>query len=123
VTGLGAFIPTRRLRRRPPRIPGGASPYLSPLMAKGARNSVKNKLGRKVRELRLSLNMSQTALAAKAETHQEFISDLERGEANPTLETIVRIATALGVHVVELFDSRQWRLAERKRARSFRHTS
>jgi transcriptional regulator with XRE-family HTH domain len=92
-------------------------------MANGARNSVKNKLGRKVRELRLSLKMSQTALAAKAETHQEFISDLERGEANPTLETIVRIATALGVHVVELFDSRQWRLAERKRARSFRHTS
>jgi len=92
-------------------------------MAKRARNNVKNKLGRKVRELRLSLNMSQTALAAKAETHQEFISDLERGEANPTLETIDRIATALGVHVVELFDSRQWRLAERNRARSFRHTS
>jgi transcriptional regulator with XRE-family HTH domain len=91
-------------------------------MAKSARNNIKDKLGRKVRELRLSLNMSQTVLAAKAETHQEFISDLERGEANPTLETIDKIATALGVHVVELFDPRQWLLAERKRARSFRHT-
>lgn len=92
-------------------------------MTKAARNVVKNNLGRKVRELRLSSNMSQTQLAAKAETHQEFISDMERGEANPTLETIVRIATALGVNVVELFDSRHWRLTERKRARSFRHTS
>jgi transcriptional regulator with XRE-family HTH domain len=94
-------------------------------MAKGAPEIVKNNLGRKVRELRLSLNMSQTTLAAKAETHQEFISDMERGEANPTLETIVRIATALGVHLDELFDSRrrQWRLMERRRAHSFRRTS
>lgn len=97
---------------------------MSPLMAKGAPEIVKNNLGRKVRELRLSLNMSQTALAAKAETHQEFISDMERGEANPTLETIVRIATALGVHLDELFVSqRHWRLMERRRARSFRRTS
>jgi DNA-binding XRE family transcriptional regulator len=52
-------------------------------MAKSARNSVKNKLGRKVREMRICLKMSQTALAARAETHQEFISGLERGEKNP----------------------------------------
>jgi transcriptional regulator with XRE-family HTH domain len=93
-------------------------------MAKAAREIVKNNLGRKVREFRLSLNMSQTALAAKAETHQEFISDMERGEANPTIETVVRIATALGVNVVELFESRRHsRLMERRRARSFRRIS
>jgi transcriptional regulator with XRE-family HTH domain len=92
-------------------------------MAKSARNNVKNKLGRKVREMRICLKMSQTALAAKAETHQEFISGLERGEKNPTLETIERIATALGVQVDELFVSRQLRRpVERKPARSFRHT-
>jgi transcriptional regulator with XRE-family HTH domain len=74
-------------------------------MAKSARKNVKHNLGRRIRELRLSLNMSQTELADKAETHQEFISDMERGEANPTLDTTVRIATALGVNVFDLFYS------------------
>ncbi|MBA5845223.1 helix-turn-helix transcriptional regulator, partial [Escherichia coli] len=41
------------------------------------------------------------------ETRQALISEIERGEANPTLDSILRIATALGVEVVELFDSRQ----------------
>jgi DNA-binding XRE family transcriptional regulator len=106
----------------PPRKDSRSSLTVSEfLMAKSARNCVKNKLGRKVREMRICLKMSQTALAAKAETHQEFISGLERGEKNPTLETIERIATALGVQVDELFVSRQLRRpVERKSARSFR---
>jgi DNA adenine methylase len=74
-------------------------------MAKGARNSVKNKLGRKVRKLRLSSNMSQTDLADKAKIRQPLISKMERGIGNPTLDSIVRIARALGVNVIELLDS------------------
>jgi transcriptional regulator with XRE-family HTH domain len=45
-------------------------------MSKETCESVKNELGRKVRELRRSLNMSQTELAVRARTHQEFISDM-----------------------------------------------
>ena len=72
-------------------------------MRKGANDIVKDDLGRKIRQLRLSLNMSQMELAEKAETDQAFISEMERGVANPTLDSILRIAKALRVDVAALF--------------------
>jgi transcriptional regulator with XRE-family HTH domain len=87
------------------------------LMAKAPLDIVKGNVAQQIRELRRSLELSQTQLAAKAETHQEFISDVERGEANPTLETIVRIATALGVDTIELFGTKQGKGLPRKRLR------
>jgi transcriptional regulator with XRE-family HTH domain len=74
-------------------------------MAKGGLNIVKNNLGRNVKELRLSTNMSQTDLADKAKVRQPLISKMERGKGNPTLDSIVKIARALGVTVIELLDS------------------
>lgn len=74
-------------------------------MRKSAHDIIKNNLGRKVRELRLSLKMSQADLADEAETRRALISEIERGEANPTLDSIVSIAIALGVDLAELFDS------------------
>jgi transcriptional regulator with XRE-family HTH domain len=74
-------------------------------MRKSARDIMKNNLGRKVRELRHSLKMSQEDLAEEAETRRALISDIERGEANPTLDSILKIAIALGVEPTELFES------------------
>jgi transcriptional regulator with XRE-family HTH domain len=74
-------------------------------MAKGDLNIVKNNLGRNVKELRVSTNMSQTDLADKAKVRQPLISKMERGRGNPTLDSIVKIARALGVTVIELLDS------------------
>ena len=74
-------------------------------MAKSALNIVKNNLGRNVKELRLSSNMSRTDLAVKAKVRQSLISKMESGKGNPTLDSIVKIARALGVTVIELLDS------------------
>jgi len=74
-------------------------------MAKGTLTTVKNNLGRNIREFRLSSNMSQADLADKAKIRQPLISKMERGRGNPTLDSIVRIARALGVTVIELLDS------------------
>jgi transcriptional regulator with XRE-family HTH domain len=76
-------------------------------MRKAVDDNAKDAFGRKVRELRISLNMSQADLADKTETRQAFISEIERGEANPTLDSLLRIATALGVSLGKLFDSRR----------------
>lgn len=73
-------------------------------MRKNARNTIKHNLGRKVRKLRLSLNMSQADLADEAETRRALISEIERGEANPTLDSIISIAMALGVDLAEIFE-------------------
>jgi transcriptional regulator with XRE-family HTH domain len=64
-------------------------------------------LGRNVRNLRLSQRMTQADLADLAESRRALISDIERGEANPTLESLLRIAVALGVKPAELLNPRR----------------
>jgi transcriptional regulator with XRE-family HTH domain len=76
-------------------------------MRKSARNIIKNNLGRRVRELRHYSKMSQADLADEAETRRALISEIERGEANPTLDSIISIAMALGVDLADLFDPRR----------------
>lgn len=63
---------------------------------------VKAAFGRKVRDLRISLKLSQADLADDAGIRRALVSEVERGEANPTLDSIVRIALALGVEPAEL---------------------
>ena len=47
--------------------------------------------------------MSQEALAAKAGIHRTYMGGVERGERNPCLKNILRLADALGVPAAELF--------------------
>jgi transcriptional regulator with XRE-family HTH domain len=51
--------------------------------------------GRRVREARIDLGMSQENIANLADMHVTNYGRVERGEANSELHTIVRIATAL----------------------------
>lgn len=70
------------------------------------RRRLRDNLGRRVRELRLSLKMTQADLAEDAEIRQALVSAIERGEANPTLDSVLRVAIALDVSLAELFESR-----------------
>jgi transcriptional regulator with XRE-family HTH domain len=47
-------------------------------------------------------NVSQERLAESAGLHRTYVGHLERGEVNPSLHNIVRIAEALGVDPAEL---------------------
>lgn len=59
-------------------------------------------LGARVKELRLSQNMSQEELANTAEIPISQIGRIERGEINTTLVTIKALADALHIKV-EIF--------------------
>ncbi|MFB9268033.1 helix-turn-helix domain-containing protein [Bradyrhizobium erythrophlei] len=61
-------------------------------------------LARKVRELRLASEMSQRDLADEAGIRQALISQIERGEANVTLDSLLKIAIALNVEFTDLFE-------------------
>lgn len=50
-----------------------------------------------VREVRESQDYSQEGFAFEAEIDRTYVSGIERGVRNPTLRTIHRLATALGV--------------------------
>ncbi len=55
------------------------------------------KFGRVVRRLRMERGLSQEDFAAKADLHRTYMGGIERGERNPTLSTMLRIAKALGL--------------------------
>lgn len=60
-------------------------------------------LAHNVRRLRFGRGWSQEELAAFAgERRQAMISEIETATANPTLDTLEHIATALGVRVYDL---------------------
>ncbi len=58
--------------------------------------------GRKVRQLREKQGYSQERFALEIEIHRTYIGGIERGERNPTLITIHKIAKALNVKPSEL---------------------
>jgi len=58
--------------------------------------------GRRLRELRLERNLTQSALAQIVATSKPFISDMERGVKVPSLTMILRLAEALGCRVYDL---------------------
>lgn len=53
--------------------------------------------GRVLREYRLKSKLSQEDLALEAGIDRTFVSLLERGKRQPTLETLFRLAKVLGV--------------------------
>jgi transcriptional regulator with XRE-family HTH domain len=59
-------------------------------------------LGKAIRELRHERGASLEALAPRAGLALNTLSLIERGQANPTWETVKRIAASLGVSVAEL---------------------
>lgn len=58
--------------------------------------------GAHIRILRQSQNLSQEELAEKANMHRTYIGMIERGERNPALLNLIRLAQALDVPLPEL---------------------
>lgn len=61
--------------------------------------------GKRLRELRKAQGYSQEGFALTVELDRTYVGGIERGERNPGLKTILRIAEALGVPVAELFSA------------------
>ncbi|MDD4923967.1 MAG: helix-turn-helix transcriptional regulator [Dehalococcoidales bacterium] len=61
------------------------------------------KFGNRVREIRNDAGISQEELAFRAGIHRTYLGGIERGERNPSLKNIDRIAKALNIEIAELF--------------------
>lgn len=61
-------------------------------------------VGQRIRYYRSQLKLSQEKLAELSGCHPTYIGQVERGEKNPTIESIEKIALALDIPLSQLFD-------------------
>lgn len=60
-------------------------------------------IGKKIKTLRLANRMTLKQLALKANCTDAYLSQLERGLANPSIMILKNIASALGLKIVDFF--------------------
>jgi transcriptional regulator with XRE-family HTH domain len=66
-------------------------------------------IARRVRRLRRDQDLSQEEVAERAEIHRTQMTLIERAERLPRIDTMIRLAGALGVSPAELLDGLVWR--------------
>lgn len=73
---------------------------------KGAGPTSEQRVGECVRELRAQQGLSLRTLAARAGFSPSFVSQVERGQASPSIASLERLAQALGVALGDFFRPR-----------------
>lgn len=65
--------------------------------------SLRHRFGHRIRELRLATGMTQEAFADRCGFARTYMSRIETGGANPSLDAIQTLAVALKTDLEELF--------------------
>ena len=65
--------------------------------------STKELIGKRIQELRKRQGFSQEQVAEKAEISSNYLSRIECGKENPTLDMLIKLAQALKVEMWEMF--------------------
>ena len=66
-------------------------------------DNVRVLVGERIRNLRKERGWSQEELGEKADLHHTYVGAVERGEKNASIDTLDKIADALGIEMVDLF--------------------
>ena len=61
-------------------------------------------LGARIRELRMERRLSQERLAELMAANVTYLSAVERGKENPTLDFMIKVADALEADLADLFE-------------------
>lgn len=69
----------------------------------GKKNSDSVQFGDAVRKARAAAKLTQEELADRAGLDRSYVGGIERGERNPTLVVIAKVARGLGISLGELF--------------------
>ncbi len=67
--------------------------------------NIKAKVGSRIRELRLQIGISQEALALKSDVDRTYVTDVENGRRNVSLEILERLIKGLELSFAEFFNS------------------
>jgi len=61
-------------------------------------------VGQKIKEERMKKNIKQFELAKEVGISNSFLSDIEVGRSNPSIDTLKKIANVLGINTSKLID-------------------
>lgn len=70
---------------------------------------LKEKVGLRMRQLRKEQELSQEALGYKAEVDRTYVTDVENGRRNVSVEILERLIKALGISVADFFNSKEFK--------------
>ncbi|WDF55455.1 helix-turn-helix domain-containing protein [Mucilaginibacter sp. KACC 22063] len=68
--------------------------------------SIKAKIGLRIRECRKELGISQESLANKADIDRTYVTDVENGRRNISVENLEKILIALQIEFKDFFNSK-----------------
>jgi transcriptional regulator with XRE-family HTH domain len=68
------------------------------------KETLAQRFGRCVRQLRLETGLSQTEFGERCGFYQTYLSRIETGQANPTLNAMEVIANGLGLTIYQLWE-------------------
>ena len=69
---------------------------------------IKDKIGQRIKYLRKQIAVSQEALANEAEVDRTYVTDVENGRRNVSVEILERLIKALHVSFSEFFDAKEF---------------
>ena len=70
---------------------------------------IKLKIGQRIKVLRKQIGLSQEALALKAEVDRTYVTDIENGRRNVSVEILERLIKALEVSFADFFNSKEFK--------------
>ena len=74
--------------------------------AKAKKPTARERFATRLREERLAKGLSQELLADLAGLHRTYVGSVERSERNISIDSMERLAQAIGVDVADLLQSR-----------------
>lgn len=69
--------------------------------------NLKEMIGARIKEIRQKKSLTQEQLAERMDINSKYLSGIERGKENPTLNTLIKLAKSLDVDIGEIFTSVQ----------------
>lgn len=70
---------------------------------------IKLVVGQRIKELRLEIGLSQEALGNKAEVDRTYVTDVENGRRNISVELLEKLIKALEVSFSEFFNAKEFK--------------
>ncbi len=77
-----------------------------PIPAPDGEAALLARIGERVREARASRGMTRKLLAAHSQVSERYLAQLEGGSANPSVLVLSKLAEALGMSILALFEAR-----------------